>query len=175
MPTFDATTATVWVDAFKEGVLSKVGHDVRLRVGTFSITVDDDRIEATFDPTSLAVESAMKDGRPNPGALSKRDASTIERYVRDDILEARRYRTLRFEADELDLDDDALEIEGVLELHGVREDLAVTAVRGEDGWRAEVRLNQPTWGIKPFRALMGALKIRPVIHVTVELPLSAVG
>jgi hypothetical protein len=173
MPTFDASTATVVVDAFKEGLLSRAGHDVRLTVGSFEILVEEDRIEATFDPSSLKVLHAMKKGQPHHGALSDRDMATIEGYVRDDILECSRYRALRFEADELDLDDDVLEVEGQLSCHGETEELSFTAELRGDQWVAEVKLHQPTWGIRPFKALMGALKIKPGIVVTVTLPASA--
>lgn len=173
MPTYDATTARCWVDAFKEGMLSTVGHDVRLEVGTFEVRIDDDGVEATFDPASLKVMHAMRRGEPHRTALSDRDKATIERYVRDDILEARRFRTVRFEADEIDVDGDVVEIEGELELHGETEELAFEAHRRGDRWVAEVRLHQPTWGIRPFKALMGALKIKPGIVVTLSLPVSA--
>lgn len=173
MPTYDATTATCWVDTFKEGVLSTVGHDVRLEVTSFEVRIDDDGVEATFDPESLRVLHAMRQGEPHLSGLSARDKATIERYVRDDILEARRFRTLRFTADEVELDEGVVEIEGELELHGEREELEVTAERRGDRWVTEVRLHQPTWGIRPFRALMGALKIKPGVVVTLSLPVSA--
>jgi len=173
MPSFDASTATVTVEAFKEGLLSRVGHDVRLEVTSFTVEIDADGVTATFDPRSLRVLGAVRDGRIDDGALSAKDRSTIEGYVRNDILAASRFPTLRFEADEVDVDGDEADLEGELELHGVTHDLSVHAERDGDHWVAEVKLHQPDFGIRPFKALMGALKIKPGIRVTVRLPAAA--
>jgi len=40
MPTFDATTARCSVIAYKEGLLSAVGHNVRLEVGRFEVVLE---------------------------------------------------------------------------------------------------------------------------------------
>jgi len=175
LPTFDATTATVLVDAFKEGLLSRVGHDVRLEVTRFDIRVDADRIEATFDPASLKVLGAVRDGRIDAGALSDKDKATIVGYVRDDILGVSRHPTIRYVAEEVDADADEVDIEGELELHGATVDVDVHGRREGDRWVARVRLHQPDFGIRPFKALMGALKIKPGVEVTVSLPAAAFG
>jgi len=173
MPTFDASSATVLVDAFKEGLLSRVGHDVRLEVTRFQIRIDADGVEASFDPASLRVLGAVKDGRIDDGALSAKDMNTILGYVAKDILASSRYKTIRFTSDDVDADDDEAAIEGELELHGVTNDVSVQAQLEGDHWVTEVRLHQPDYGIRPFKALMGALKIKPGVRVTVKLPASA--
>ena len=118
MPTFDATTARCSVIAYKEGLLSAVGHNVRLEVGRFEVVLEDDTIEATFDATSLRPVCAVKDGRDDPGALSAKDLETISGYVNKDILESHRYPSIRFRSLDIDPDDDEIAIEGELELHG---------------------------------------------------------
>ena len=64
-------------------------------------------------------------------------------------------------------DDDEIAIEGELELHGETQEIELTAEREDDEWVARFRLRQADFGIRPFKALMGALKIQP--HVDVEL------
>lgn len=170
MASFDATSASCTVYAYKEGLLSPVGHDVKLRVARFRIEATADRVEATFEAGSLEVVCAMKDGRENPGALGDKDKRTIEGYVRDDILESRRYPTITFRSSELAADGDELEVTGDLTLHG-RTRSVTARVETVGGRRvAKIRLNQPDFGITPFRAMLGTLKIQPRVEVELAIP-----
>jgi hypothetical protein len=170
MPTYDASTARCSVIAYKEGLLAAVGHNVRLEVDRFEVRIDEDGVEADFDAASLRAVCAVKDGRDDPGALSDKDKKTIAGYVRDDILEVRRHPKIHFRSVELDPDDDEITIEGELELHGETRDLELTAEREGDQWVARVRLRQGDFGIRPFKALMGTLKIKPEVDVELRLP-----
>jgi hypothetical protein len=64
MPKLDASQVQCQVLTYKEGLLSAVAHDLKLAVTKLSIEFDPDskKIDATFDPTSLTVHCAMKDG-----------------------------------------------------------------------------------------------------------------
>ena len=58
---YDQNTAECFVYTYKEGVLSAVAHDLKLRVGAFWLTVDpqDSAVSASFDPNSIEVVCAM--------------------------------------------------------------------------------------------------------------------
>jgi hypothetical protein len=170
MSSFDASSATCTVFAFKEGLLSPVGHDVKLRVTRFRVEVADGAIEATFEAGSLEVVCAMRDGRDHPGALSDRDRRTIESYVRDDILEARKFPRVQFRSTSVELDGDEAEVTGDLTLHGRTRSLTVRVEAAEGRRVARVRLNQPDFGIVPFKAMLGTLKIQPKVEVELSLP-----
>jgi hypothetical protein len=61
-------------------------------------------------------------------------------------------------------------VRGKLALHG-RERAVELALRREgERLRGEVRIEQPEFGIKPFRALLGALKIKPGVMVEIDVP-----
>lgn len=170
MPTYDASTARCSVIAYKQGLLSAVGHNVRLEVQRFEVRVSDDGVQAEFDAASLKAICAVKDGRDDHGALSARDCETIGGYVRNDILDSRRHPTITFRSTDFDPDDDEIEIEGELTLHGQTRDLELTAEREGPCWVVRTRLRQPDFGIRPFKALMGALKIQPEVDVELRIP-----
>ena len=64
-------------------------------------------------------------------------------------------------------DDEAL-ITGELSLHGVTRPLAITARHVGDRWVADVPLHQPDFGIKPFSAFLGSLRVKPDVRVRIS-------
>ena len=61
---YDASSAQCLVYSFKEGLLSKLAHDLKHRVTRFSVRVDEQTraVEAEIDARSLRVECVMNDG-----------------------------------------------------------------------------------------------------------------
>jgi hypothetical protein len=179
MPNFDQSTVRCQVFAYKEGLLSAVGHDVALSVEQLSVSIEGDKIEATFDPASLRVLHAMKGGSPNPGALSDKDKKTIEGYVREDILHSRRYPKIRFVGrflldGSLERQDDELLVEGTLELHGRSRAVKATVRLDREPISVRVKLHQPDFGIQPFKAMLGTLRIQSDVEVELSVPREAV-
>jgi polyisoprenoid-binding protein YceI len=161
------------VFTFKEGVLSAIAHDLKLRVETLDVKVEgESRVTATFDARSLRVVCAQKNGTDDPGALSAGDKHKIEETLAKDVLESRRFPEIRFisTAVEPDPRGEGHLVRGDLTLHGVTREISFTA-RTLGGVRvAEVTLHQPDFGITPYRAMLGALKLRPDVRVRVEVP-----
>lgn len=172
MPTFDATTASCHVFTFKEGVLSAVAHDLRLRVERFTIDVDEaaGTVQATFSASSLRVDCAMKNGREDFDALGDRNRREIEGNIEDDVLHARRYPEIVLRSGCIEGEGDERRIAGTLSLHGTERPLRATARRQGGRWVAEVELRQPDFGIKPYSAMLGTLKVQPLVRVRVSVP-----
>ena len=173
MPTYDQTRAECLVYAFKEGLLAAVGHDVKLRVGKFSVESDGATLKGTFDPASVATVTAMRQGSENPGALSDKDKRTIDGYLRDDILHPRRFPKIEFRSTEIEAEDDGWNVEGDLTLHGRTRKVKGRVERRGDRLVGRVRVHQPDFGIEPFRAMLGTLKIQPTVEVELSVPVDA--
>lgn len=166
MARYDAGSAEVLVFTFKEGLLSAVAHDLKLKVGRFTVDVEGGVAKAEFDPTSLRVLTAMKDGQENPGALPGFAQAEIEKNLQADVLQPKKHPTIRFETTQVS----DVEVRGRLALHG--ESREVRGQRKVEGTRdvAEFHLDQRDFGIKPFSAMLGTLKIKPEVVVRVSLP-----
>ncbi len=172
MARYDATTAECLVFTYKEGVLSAIAHDLKHRVTAFTVDVDDrtGAIDARFDARSLRVECVMRAGREAPGSLRDDQKREIEGNVIKDVLHARRHPEIRFVSREVEPQGEGLRVVGTLSLHGV--DRRLEAVARRDGERlvASVPIHQPDYGIQPYRALLGALKIQPTLRVQLSIP-----
>lgn len=156
----------------RQGLLSASGHDLELDVTACSVEVDlaQELVRARFDPRSLRVVASLEGERRNPEAPAAHDRATIERDVARVVLEAERYPEIRFESSSVQPAGDGWELRGALTLHGATRDVSTSVRRLGDRVIAEVRLDQRDFGIRPFSALLGALKVRPDVSITLSLP-----
>ncbi len=171
MPIYGPDVAQAVVLTFRDGILSSVGHDLVLRVTAFEIEVDPSRpaVRARFDPASLRVAAAFRDGRPvaGPTAAERRD---IERTAATTVLHADRHPEIRFESTAVTPRPDGWEVRGQLTLAG-RTGPVVAEVRRQEGRRvAEARLHQPDFGVKPYSAMLGGLRVKPDVVVRISIP-----
>lgn len=169
---FDATTAQCRVLTFKEGLLSAVAHDLEIAVTAFTIEVDETawRIDAHFDATSLRVVGAVRNGVVDPTALSEKDKRTIEGNIAGDVLATRRHPEVRFTSERATARGDELVVAGTLALHGQARAVEAIARRDAHGWRSETRIHQPDFGIRPYSAMLGTLRVQADVLVRVTVP-----
>ena len=91
--------ATCRILTYREGLLSGLGHDLELERSPASRSTSNEparTVAARFDPGSLRVVHALRDGKELPDALSDGDRATIERHTRDDVLDAGHHPEIRF-------------------------------------------------------------------------------
>jgi hypothetical protein len=154
----------VLVYTFKEGLLSAMAHDLKLRIERCSVDVEPERIVATFDTRSLKVVTAMKDGAPSSALLAPMKAE-IEKNIVTEVLDAARFPEARFETTAIG----PSEVEGDLVLKGVARHLRATWRKDGAARVAEFTLDQRNFGIKPYSAMLGTLKLKPEVKVAVRL------
>jgi hypothetical protein len=166
MKRFGPATATCEVFTFREGVLAGVGHDLKLRVDRFEIDAGRAKVSARFDATSLRVVAAMRGGQADARALSDRDRAEIESNIVREVLEAQHYPEITFVSSEVL----AGAVRGTLTLHG-RESSGEFPFEEADGrCVARVDLDVRRFGIRPYSAMLGALRVAPTVRVVVSTP-----
>lgn len=171
MRTLDASAVECHVFTYKEGALSSLAHDLELKVTRLTLELDGagpSKLLARFAADSLEVLHALKDGRPT-AQLSASDRRKIEKTVASDVLDVRRYPEIRYEAT-ITAAGDGFQLTGELTLHGHSRALPLEARRLGDHLVVETSLHQPDYGIQPYRALLGALRLRPDVKVRISLP-----
>jgi hypothetical protein len=172
MPSYDSTSAECFVFTFKEGLLSPIAHDLRLRITRFSVEVDAaaTSVVAKFDTNSLVVDCPMKDGAENPSALSDSDKQKIAGQIRDDVLHSSKHPEAVFRSRTVAArGDGGYDLEGELTLHGVTKALAAQTQLVAGRQQLELRLHQPDFGITPYRAMLGTLKIQADVTIRITV------
>jgi hypothetical protein len=174
---FDATSAECLVFTFKEGLLAAVAHDLKIRVAKFVIDVDERtrQVAARFDAASLRVVCAMEEGRESPGTLNSESKRQIEASIVRDVLEPATYPEITFTSSSVQAKGDGYQIKGTLALHGKKRQVTVRVHAEGDRYVGEARISQPDFGMQPYSAMLGTLRVKPDVNVRVSVPAPAPG
>lgn len=171
MPTVDETQgAEARVFTFKEGLLSAVAHDLEIAVEHLRIEWSEAQVQASFDLRSLRVLHAIVSGRPAPDKLSAHDRRKIEQNIAADVLRTSQYPEARFESSSVTPNDDGYDVRGTLTLVGRAQELSAAVRREGARYTTEVVLDQRRFGITPFSAMLGTLRLKPALNVRVSVP-----
>jgi hypothetical protein len=166
---FGLATAECLVFTYKAGLLAGVAHDLKLRAERFEIAIDDEGIRAQFDAASLRVVCAQAGGKDDLRALSDRDRREIEATIARDVLDARRHPFVVFRSGPIPPGAEP-GIDGSLTIRGRDRPLTLKPRREADRAVIETAIHQPDFGIRPYTAMLGALRIQPEVRVRVTTP-----
>ena len=151
---------TLSVRTSRTGAVARAGHDLRLEVTAWEATLEPDRIELTADATSLRVREATGGMTP----LDDGDRANVETTIDDEVLKR---EPIVFRSTQVDETPAGLRVQGELTLVGRTAPIAFDVAVDGDALAAEATVKQTAFGIKPYSALFGALKVAD--EVTVEL------
>ena len=172
---------TVVVETGREGAAAVAGHDLTIGVARWSATVtvnarspSRSTVSASVDPASLRVLASSGGVAP----LSEGQKADIVRNIRESVLHTDRHRTITFKSTAVEGDLRSGRLTGNLTLVGrtrpVTFDVAVKGGRGTTRTvTATTDLTQSDFGITPYAALLGQLRVKDVVRVTVTLRLPA--
>ncbi|MCD6015713.1 MAG: YceI family protein [Geminicoccaceae bacterium] len=150
----------------RQGAAAKVGHDLVIEVTAWSATLEvgEDseplRLELDADAGSLRV----REGTGGVQALGDDDRADIERTIEHEVLmrKAIEFRSTAIEA----ADDGRLIVAGDLQMAGGNHSVKFELTLAPDGGIAGAAVvKQSDWGIKPYSALFGALKVKDEVEI----------
>jgi polyisoprenoid-binding protein YceI len=167
--TLGPNDATLTVRTRKTGAASKAGHNLRIEVTSWGATLDvgEDPAAAAVTLTADARSLRVREGTGGMQALDDDDMKNIEKTIDDEVLEgsAIEFRSRRVEPGP----DGALSVEGDLDLAGTSRPVAFALNAGDDGHvSGSARIKQTDWGIKPYSALFGTLKVVDEVDVEID-------
>lgn len=163
----------VRVFTFKEGLLSRVAHDLRLSTTALTIAQQGADISATVDPHSLIVDGVMHGSRLDPRGLGGRDRAKVLQTMRGEVLAVERHPPPRFEGT-VEIVGAAIRARGRLRLAGVERPLTIDARRAGGRITASVSLRPSDHGIRPYKALAGAIRLQDRVRIELDLDADAI-
>ncbi len=156
------------VKTHRDGLAKLAGHDLVIEVTEWDATLEisaeseDAVVTLTVDSRSLEVREGLHGVKP----LSDRDRREIRGTIDGKVLQG---EPIRFRSTRTQPRGDKLSVEGSLELAGSSHPISFELELGDDGRiSASAALEQSDWGIKPYSAMMGSLRVRDRVDVEFE-------
>jgi polyisoprenoid-binding protein YceI len=167
------STGALMLHTRRDGLGAMAGHDLVIEVTRWQATIDSAArtVELTADPRSLEVREGVRGVKP----LTDRDRGEIRANIDDKVLGG---QPIEFRSSAVRMPDGPgrLAVEGELTMAGgTRPVTAQLDVGGDGRVTGTIALTQSAWGIKPYRGLMGALKVRDEVEIVVDVRLPAEG
>jgi polyisoprenoid-binding protein YceI len=154
----------------RSGLGRRAGHDLTIEATRWSASVeareplDASSVELTVDVDGLEVREGTGGVKP----LSDQDRAEIKKNLRK-VLDVRRYPRIRFVS--TGVGEDA--VEGDLTIMGRTKPVRVRAALDGDRVRGGATVTQSRWGITPYSAFFGALRLADDVEVEFDLRLPA--
>jgi polyisoprenoid-binding protein YceI len=165
MPTVGPADGSLVVKTYREGVAAKVGHDLVIDVTEWRASLDGENVELTADSRSLHVREGVRGVKP----LTDKDRDDIRKNIDEKIL---RGQPISFSGTARD-EGGGLAVDGQLTMGGSTRPVRARLERADDRVSATIPVTQSEWGIKPYRGLMGALKVRDDVEIVLDVALPA--
>ncbi len=162
--TLGPDNATLTVRTKKGGAAAKAAHNLVIEVTAWRGTLElgpEGKVSLTADPRSMRV----REGHGGMMALGDDDKANIEQTIDDEVLKG---TAIAFESDSVKADGDRLEVSGDLELGGRHAPIVFELSLADGRVAGTATVKQSDWGIKPYSALFGTLKVLDEVQVGID-------
>jgi polyisoprenoid-binding protein YceI len=160
---------TLAVRTKRTGAAAKAGHNLLLHVTAWeaTLTIAADAAESSLELTADGASLRVIEGSGGMQALGDDDKANIEQTIDDEVLKA---QSVTFRSRVVQpADGGGLAVQGDLSLLGETRPLAFDVVVSPDGALTCVAVvKQSDWGMKPYSALFGTLKVVDEVEVSLD-------
>jgi polyisoprenoid-binding protein YceI len=157
------------VETSRRGAASKAGHDLVIEVQTWGATVElaADPAASVFELNADSRSFKVLEGTGGVKPLGEKDKEGIVQTINDEILKG---TSITFRSTAVRPDGGGrLHVTGDLEIRNGVNLVAFDLQIGDDGRvTGRATITQSEWGIKPYTALFGALKLADDVQIAVE-------
>ncbi|MDP2339772.1 MAG: YceI family protein [Deltaproteobacteria bacterium] len=183
----DAKKSSVVIQVFKDGAAAALAHDHVVEARDLSGTIVGDGVDATTAKVEVTAQTAsfinddtkMRTKYGLDGEISEKDRKAVEENMKSkDQLDIKGFPTVKFSSTSVTkAADGKLTLNGKLTLHGVTKDVTmpvdVKMAPDSLSGTATFRAKTSDYGIKPYSALLGAVKNKDEIVIHLHLVANA--
>lgn len=159
----------------RDGLAAQAGHDLTIEVSSWSAEVI---MSEDLTPVDLTMRGDLNsltvvDGTGGVKPLTDRDRLEIVANARK-LLNVTRFPAATFSASKFETGEDGGgAVHGTLSLAGAERPIRLeVASTGPDRYLVTASVRQTEFGIKPYSAFLGALKVSDIVGVRAEVDLS---
>jgi polyisoprenoid-binding protein YceI len=156
----------------RTGMGRSAGHDLTIEAARWEATAEIVPADPAASSVAVTVDAASLEVREGTGGLkplTAGDRADIEGTIRGKILRTDRHPQITFRSSRVTGTPAEFTIEGDLTIMGVARPVTVRAAVAGDRLRGGATIAQTAWGIKPYSAFFGALRLADEVEITFEL------
>ena len=163
--------AIIHVFTYKAGLLARLAHDLQLTVESHQLTLQGRQLRGHCAADSLRIDGVPGSKGLDTHTLSANDKQQISETIRNEILQTDRHPRIEFEGEiaGAGAGNDKLQVRGTLRLRGQARSIAVDVTRNADRLHCAFELTPSQFGIAPYKALAGAIKLQDRVGVTIDV------
>ncbi|WP_182887167.1 YceI family protein [Microbispora sp. H10885] len=158
----------------RAGLGAKAGHDLTIEVTRWrgeAVVAPDDPAASRISLEAETASMRVREGTGGVKPLTDSDRVEIEKNMREKVLRPDRHPTITFRSTRVGGDPGAFRVEGDLTIAGVTRPVAVEGVLAGGRARGRATVVQSEWGIRPYSAFFGALRLRDEVEVIFDVRL----
>lgn len=156
----------------RAGLGSRAGHDLTIEATAWdgSVIVNLTDSAQTSVRVEVGVDSLeVREGTGGIKPLTDADRADIKRAIREKILHTAQHPVIEFRSTRIGGSPESFIADGDLTIMGVAREVTVRGTVGDNGRvQATATVVQTQWGIKPYSALLGALKLADAVEIEVD-------
>lgn len=159
----------------RTGLGAKAGHDLTIEVTRWrgNVVLDTANPAASSVTVEADVDSfEVRQGTGGVKPLTDADRADIKDTIRGKILKTGRYPTITFGSKQVGGTGESFRIDGDLTIVGVTQPVTVEGRLADGHARGSAVIVQSRWGIRPYTAFLGALKLRDEVEVEFDVDLT---
>jgi polyisoprenoid-binding protein YceI len=159
----------------RSGLGRKAGHDLTIEVTRWTGEAVIDTATPSGSTVTVEAEPASFEVREGTGGvvpLGDADRAEIKKVVREKILHTDRHPRITFRSTNVAGSPESFTIEGELTIMDRTRPVTVRGQISGDRVTGRATVVQSQWGIKPYSALLGALRLADQVEVEFDLALS---
>jgi polyisoprenoid-binding protein YceI len=163
----------------RTGLGAKAGHDLTIEAGAWTGSVVVDTKDPARSSVTLDIEAGslrVVEGTGGVKPLTDSDRADIEATMREKILSTDRHPAITFRSTVVAGSPDSFTVDGELTVLGTSRPVQARGnVSAEGRVRGRAAVVQSRWGIKPYSAFFGALKLADEVVIDLEVSLTPAG
>jgi polyisoprenoid-binding protein YceI len=161
----------VLVNVYKDGVAAKMGHDLTLQAGSWSGKADINPDDPSSSSVSVSIDAdslEVLEGKGGAKPLSEGDKQDIKKNIGKTLGRGQ----ISFESTEVSGNPPRLQLKGNLTINGQSRPVTLDLNVDDNGHvTGTTSFRQTDFGLKPFSAMLGALKVKDNVDVSIDVQL----
>jgi polyisoprenoid-binding protein YceI len=158
----------------RTGLGAKAGHDLTIEATRWHGEALVDVADPNSSRVTVEVEVGSLEVREGTGGVkpfTASDRAEVEKTMRTKILHSDRHPTIGFRSTHVEGRPEEFRIEGDLTIIGVTRPVTIKGALSDGRARGSAVVVQSEWGIKPYSAFLGTLKVQDEVEVLFDVAL----